>query len=633
MNTTKKILQGIITIFVLLSTLFPINASFAQGSTDLFTSADGSSADAAYKKPVQVMRLRYVNVNLNLLLDAKGKALDVAATPELTLNLFDDTSFIGVVTKIEKTPNVSTSWIGTLKNVENGYFYIVSTGDAVIVHVASPLGTYEASMVGKNVYRVVQLDQTKFGEDAPIRMPEPGPVLTKADLGPNADTGATIDIMVAYTSTARAAEGSTAAMKARIALAVTETNTGYANAGVTPRLRLVHVEEVAYAETGDIFTDVTRLTATADGFIDQIHTLRNTYAADMVGLIVENGGGYCGVAKTIMATAATAFQVTARDCATGYYSFGHEFGHLQGARHDKYVDTNNTPYAYGHGYTHPSATPSLSWRTIMAYNNACTAVGYNCTRLQYWSNPTKTYSGAAMGVAGSNENYKVLNNTAVTVANFRTAIIGSNFSSSFNTTSTGWAPVWGAWSLSSSAYYITPGALDLWSSAKYANTYGDLTYQVRMYRSGGTNLANTIYFRGNPNTLAVDKVWNSTYWFSYTNGGSFSVYKNVGGTRTALKPWTLSAAIVPSNWNTLKVVAVGSILKFYINNTLVWSTSDTSLKTGKVGFGYYRNATASTLYIDSASLSTTPTADSQMDEVVAPGTELSGGTPYESPLP
>lgn len=636
MNKARRSIKGIMMVIVLLATLLSTNmVGLAQGAApNLFSDADGSGADATYKKPVQVIRSRYVNLNLNLFLDSSGKALDAAATPEFTFNLFSDANYIGVVTRIESTPGVSTSWIGVLKGVENGYFYVVRADNASIVHVASPLGTYEVSMVGNNVYRVIQIDQTKFGEDAPIRMPAPGPVLSKSDLGPNADTAATIDIMVLYTATTRIAEGSTAAMKARIALAVTETNTGYLNAGITPRLRLVHTEEVAYAESGDIGVDVARLAGTADGYIDSIHALRNIYAADMVNLIVENGGGYCGIADAIMATAATAFQVTARDCATGYYSFGHEFGHLQGARHDTYVDPTNSPFAYGHGYTHPSSTPALSWRTIMAYNNACSDFNYNCTRLQYWSNPTKSYSGAPMGVLGVNENYKVLNATALTVANFRSSIIGSNFSSPFTSSSAGWAAVYGAWSLSSSAYYITPGVANLWSSAKYASTYGDLTYQVRMFRSGGTSTyANTIYFRGNPTSLAASKAWNTTYWFSYSNAGTFSIYKNIGGTLSAIKGWTASAAIVPNNWNILKVVAVGSLMKFYINNTLVWTATDGSLRTGKVGFGMYRPAAASTLYIDSALVSTTPTADVKMDEAVAPGVELSGGSASESPLP
>ena len=97
------------------------------------------------------------------------------------------------------------------------------------------------------------------------------------------------------------------------------------------------------------------------------------------------------------------------------------------------------PYAYGHGYVHPYTTnASKRWRTVMAYNNRCTAWGYDCTRLKYWSNPTKTFTGDPLGDTHS-ENYKVLNNTAYTVANFRTQKIDSDFYSSFNSSSSGWS--------------------------------------------------------------------------------------------------------------------------------------------------------------------------------------------------
>jgi len=36
-------------------------------------------------------------------------------------------------------------------------------------------------------------------------------------------------------------------------------------------------------------------------------------------------------------------------------------------------------------------------------------------------------------------------------------------------------------------------------------------------------------------------------------------------------------------WNTVKVKADGKILRYYINNTMLWSGVDPSLKKGQVG--------------------------------------------------
>lgn len=609
---------------VLLACLLGSGVSAAQAEgLGLFSDADVTTADmsTAYNQPSNnaVARSRYVNIDLTQL-PASLNTGD-ASKNKLDLNLFADVSFTGVVNKVQKDSALGTAWIGTLEGVEGGYFYLVKNGKVAILHVASPKGIYEVSWAGgDNLYKVVEIDQTKM-EDHPPGVYENLPVGNAVPKdqprsaminGTKADSAARIDIMVVYTEAARAAEGSTDAMLARIALAVTETNESYHNSGVTTRLRLVHTEEVSYTESGDIFTDVNRLKSASDGYMDNVHSLRSTYGADMVGLIVENGGGYCGVASTIMATAATAFQVTARDCATGYYSFGHEFGHLQGARHDVHVDTSTTPYPYGHGYTYPAG----AWRTIMAYNDACVAAGTSCTRLQYWSNPYVLYSGVPAGTVTptGNEtakNYLVLNNTDYTVANFKPQQIASNFYSDFNSSASGWAAASGAWSIGKGGYYTSPGVVNKFASVKHTGKYGDLTYEVKMMRTGSNaSYSNGLVLRGNPSSMSTNRNWKSSYQFFYTNDGSFSVWKvSNTGTVTALQGWTASSAI-SSGWNKLKVVAVGSLFNFYINDTLVWSGSDSSYRTGQAGVMFYRDSvsTSNRLYIDSAWLANTPTS-------------------------
>lgn len=610
-----------------------------SGAPSLFAPAAAGDLQPSADAPArpEVMRSQYLKVNTGLLVSASGAQADRRSLPEVSLNLFANASFTGVVTDARQDQWGAT-WSGPLKDVPNGYFYLTVVDGVFMAHVASTRGVYEVTQVGGDVYRAVQLDQSKFKDHndrwAPPAVGAPVKAAPATAATSAADSGSTIDIMVAYTAAARAAAGSTAAIKATILTALNETNTGYANSGVAPRLRLVHVEEVAYTESGNISTDVNRLTATADGYIDNLHTLRNTYGADLVGLIVENGGGYCGMAKAIMATAATAFQVTARGCATGYYSFGHEFGHLQGARHDTYVDSSTTPYAYGHGHVNTSSDSTKRWRTIMSYNDRCSSLGYNCTRLQYWSNPTKTYLANAMGVVNTSENYKVLNNTAYTVANFRTAVIGSDFTNDFGASVGSWSAVNGAWALNGLGQYVSAGLASTSVSAKNSGKFGDVTFQATMTRTGGAaSLANRLIIRGNPASLSAGW-WNPSYVFQYANDGTYSVYKMSGGVSTALAPWASSGAVLTGGVaNTLKVVAVGSSLKFYINGTLVWSGTDSTLQVGQVGVGFYRDATAATLKVDAASASNTPTADRMATaDVLVTGTPLSGGTMDRSPL-
>jgi hypothetical protein len=68
------------------------------------------------------------------------------------------------------------------------------------------------------------------------------------------------------------------------------------------------------------------------------------------------------------------------------------------------------------------APTSKRWRDIMAYNDQCTASGFSCTRLRYFSNPSNTYLTDPMGNATTANAVLTLNNTRMTVANFRASI-------------------------------------------------------------------------------------------------------------------------------------------------------------------------------------------------------------------
>jgi peptidyl-Asp metalloendopeptidase len=260
---------------------------------------------------------------------------------------------------------------------------------------------------------IARIDESKMPPDHPAAynfLPriDMGPASRAGNISANAATlvNTTIRVLVAYTPSAASASGDIAGL---INLAVAESNQGYANSGVNITMQLATTVATTYVESGSFSTDLTRFRGTTDGFMDSIHASRNSSAADVAVLLINNSSS-CGLASGIGSTASTAFATAHYGCATGYYSFAHEIGHLQSARHDPATDPTNTPYAYGHGYR----SPTSAWRTIMAYN--CTS---GCPRINYWSNPGKTYLGQAMGTAAGNDNHRVLNNTAATVAAYR----------------------------------------------------------------------------------------------------------------------------------------------------------------------------------------------------------------------
>lgn len=283
---------------------------------------------------------------------------------------------------------------------------LVRSGDTVTGNVHFEGVWYKIRPLRTGGHAIVEVDPQSLPAEHPpeydhlrtTRMPETSPLI-------KADT--VIRVMVHYTSAAANASGNISSL---IDLAVAETNQGYTNSGVLIDVVLAHKGSISYTESGNFSTDLARYRGTSDGYMDSIHTTRNSVAAD-VGLLIINNTAYCGLASGIGSSASTAFAAVYWDCATGYYSFAHEIGHLQSARHDPATDSSNSPYAYGHGYQYNG---SPKWRTIMAY--ACSG---GCTRLNYWSNPNRTYNGQPMGTTTRSDNTRVLNTTRTTVAGFR----------------------------------------------------------------------------------------------------------------------------------------------------------------------------------------------------------------------
>ncbi|MBI4741770.1 MAG: hypothetical protein HY777_09550 [Betaproteobacteria bacterium] len=460
----------------------------------------------------QVIRARTVDVNRGLLTAGADGA--VVRKKSISLNLFDDVSFVADAERVE-TGAQGLTWVGTLRGIERSQAVFVVTGDVVAGNITTPAGRYHIRFIGNGVHEVQQIDESKFPEEAHGEeahgqgVPDVGGQKSASDTpAPDvqADDGSTIDVMVVYSPASRSAAGGTAAMQALISLGIAETNQTYQNSGITQRVRLVYSAEVAYTETGKILDALQCITSTTDGCLDSIHALRNTYGADLVSIWVEDRD-YCGIANMMRTVSASfesqGFSAVSRSCATGYYSFGHEMGHNMGASHDVYVESSNLPYSYAHGFAYPQA--ASPWRTVMAYNDACQAAGKYCTRLPYWSNPSVTNGGVAMGNSRA-DNRLTLNNTARTVANFRAAISTPSCSTSLASAS---ASVGAA--ASAGTVGVTTGAGCAWSAASNAgwititsgasgNGSGTVAYSVQA-NTGSSSRTGTLSIAGKTFTV------------------------------------------------------------------------------------------------------------------------------------
>jgi hypothetical protein len=171
----------------------------------------------------------------------------------------------------------------------------------------------------------------------------------------------------------------------------------------------VHAYETNYVEDdGEHFQHVWRFADKGDGYMDEIHGLRDKYRADVAVLVVDDASG-CGLATRVYADAEEAFVVVHHECAATSYSVAHEIGHIIGARHDLSMDKNMLPFAYGHGYVN-----GTKWRDIMSYKASCNG----CPRLPVWSNPKVLIKGEPAGTPQL-DNARVIAEQAARVAAFR----------------------------------------------------------------------------------------------------------------------------------------------------------------------------------------------------------------------
>jgi len=395
----------------------------------LLTGADAAAQSrppALFTVPAAQADARPVVVNRHArrtrTLQARVAALDGASGTgnAVVLNLFDDVSFTARRTAIERRGSNNYTWQGRLDGDRDGRATLVVNGAVVMGTVFTHGHTYEIASTGNGLHEVRELDPASFPtDDPPLLAPDIPPGANQpAAVAPALDTTALIDVLVVWTPAARAAVGSSAAMQSLVALAVANANTAYANSHIAAQLRLVYSAEVSFTETApDIAGDLGKLATNGDGALDTVQTLRNQYAADVVSLIgtgYTSGSGACGIGylMTTVSTgfASSAFNVVDQACAAGNLSFAHEVGHNEGLHHDPANASGQGAYPYAFGYQDPGGL----FRTVMSYGSS--------TRIPYFSNPNITYGGKPTGVANAQDNARALNNTAATVASFRTAV-------------------------------------------------------------------------------------------------------------------------------------------------------------------------------------------------------------------
>jgi len=373
-----------------------------------------------------------------------ARLTELKAGDRITLDLFADTVVpITIETKRQSTVDTFHLSGRVDGNPHSSALFVVHKGVAVgKLHIPS-VGDFSIHTNAQGDQVVEEIDLAAYppcgcGQQHAINAnlrpsaPQPKPATEAANdaLGPGPTcVGGFIDLMVVYTPEAQSQQGGNAQIEARIVLAVDETNFIYANSAIAPRIRLVYKGEIDYQETGSFFTELDNITGIEDGFMDDVHTLRNQYAADVVSLIISHTqeGTICGLAWLMQPPAAAfesfAFNVNNADCTFSTYVLPHEIGHNQGCAHDRDNSSGGGAYSFSYGHRFTALDDGIEYRTVMSY-----APG---TRIPHFSNPNINYLGTATGLPEADplsaDNARSINLTAPVVAAFRAGTPPSSY--------------------------------------------------------------------------------------------------------------------------------------------------------------------------------------------------------------
>lgn len=385
---------------MLVASAFLAVAADAQPAPPLFNPLPGAVTPGQ-----ATVASQRVSVNVELL---------AAPQPELRLDLPETRPRFARLSALERRGSSDVAWRGTLLDEPDSTVTLTLKNGYVVGLITTRTAVWEIRTLAGGGQAVDRIEQVLFPACGTSQTAERSLVLGDPDPCPSpADPVGRVDLLSMYTPEARDAAGGVPQIEALIQAAVDNSNTAFLNSEMPIRFNLVGTALAGHNDSGSGSSDLNWL---ANDSVTA--ALRDDLKADLVSLIVNDGGGFCGIGQLPLnwgpgGNPNSVHQVTARGCAVGNLTFAHEHGHNMGLEHDPAnanpPGSGTYPYRYGHFV-------DGSYRTIMSYSNQCTS---GCTRVTQWSNPEVIFMGEPTGIADERDNCRASGHSDGCVTDYR----------------------------------------------------------------------------------------------------------------------------------------------------------------------------------------------------------------------
>ncbi len=380
----------------------------------------------------------------------------------LSFNLFDDISVDSTVSESFENVNGTISTTARIVGSKYGRVFIAQTNGELRVKINIP----EQNKIFAIHYNPA--DQTYYSLELDPSLEEPdvaGVHVTESDAearlkglarkksdvvgaaeleslreaaADESEATVIIDVMVLYTNIAFSEVGSLANMQNLIAIGMAMGNDAHDNTETGISIHLVHSALLDYND--DLSKSKNQLLdylTDNDGIMDEAHTLRDTYGADFVSLIIGNGasssgGGLGWTLQSLSGRADLAFSVLDENIYDGYSPI-HEIGHNMGLDHaPDQINSSPGPTGLPIGndaagwHWHPTAGQP-GYCSVMAYNNGFYYLdGLDHARVGLFSDPNRYHETKKTGDDTLANNARVLRLLKNIYANYRSRDLGGD---------------------------------------------------------------------------------------------------------------------------------------------------------------------------------------------------------------